>query len=81
MWMMTDGTAAAQLPACQLSNITSTRTAGKGESNRLGTHTHALLSIDPTLLYYHSKPSGTRAGRKLRVHRRNEKWASKVSSW
>lgn len=25
------------------------------------------------------KPAGIRAGRKLRIHRRNERWASKVS--
>ncbi len=32
----------------------------------------------PPPFSYHSKPSGSNAGRKLRVHRRNEKWASKT---
>ncbi len=29
------------------------------------------------LILFNSKPSGIRAGRKLRIHRRNERWARK----
>jgi hypothetical protein len=32
----------------------------------------------PPLSILYSKPAGSNAGRKLRVHRRNEKWASKT---
>jgi len=45
----------------------------------------AWTCVSPPLLHHHplsslpySKPAGSNAGRKLRVHRRNEKWASKT---
>ena len=31
----------------------------------------------PSFLFPTGKPSGLRAGRKLKIHRRNERWASK----
>ena len=44
----------------------------------------AWTCVSPPLLHHplsslpYSKPAGSNAGRKLRVHRRNEKWASKT---
>ena len=41
-------------------------------------HFHVILLINLILIYLNSKPCGIRAARKLRVVRRQERWADKV---